>query len=122
MSNKAISLKLIYKGKKIDCYKHSNFQQVLKNTKSDPEHQMSINQRCKSKYQIKSSLLWDTFKAQATNLINANLDELKIERIIRLKYMMNLLEPLELTTNDAMKKIENQAVIEYFTDCTQENC
>ena len=35
---------------------------------------------------------------------------------------MNLSQPLELTTNDAMKKIENQPVSEYFTDCTQENC
>ena len=74
MSGNAISLKLIYKEGKIDFYKHLNFQQVLKNTKSDPEHQMSINQRYKSKYQIKSSLLLDTFKAQATDLINANLD------------------------------------------------
>ena len=122
MSGNAISLKLIYKEGKIDFYKHLNFQQVLNNTKSDPEHQMSINQRYKSKYQIKSSLLLDTFKAQATNLINANLDQLKNEHVIRLKYMMNLLQPLELTTNDAMKKIENQAVTEYFTDCTQENC
>ena len=52
----------------------------------------------------KSLLLWDAFKAQSTNSVIEKLDELNIECVMVPKNMTHLLQPLDLTTNGAMKK------------------
>ena len=65
----------------------------------------------------KSLLLWDAFKAQSTNSVIEKLDELNIECVMVPKNMTHLLQPLDLTTNGAMKKMESRAFSEYFTNC-----
>ena len=65
----------------------------------------------------KSLLLWDAFKAQSTNSVIEKLDELNIECVMVPKNMTHLLQPLDLTTNDVMKKMESYAFSEYFTNC-----
>ena len=65
----------------------------------------------------KSLHLGDAFKAQTTDLVNAKLDELNVERIMVPKNMTHLLQPLDLTTNSAMEKMENFAF--RFTDILQ---
>ena len=52
----------------------------------------------------KSLLLWDAFNAQSTNSLIEKLDELNIECVMVPKNMTVLLQPLDLTTNGAMKK------------------
>ena len=59
----------------------------------------------------------DAFKTQTTDLVNAKLDELNVERIMVPKNMTHLLQPLDLTTNSAMEKMENFAF--RFTDILQ---
>lgn len=49
--------------------------------------------------------LWDTFKAQAADLVNAKLDELDIERVMLPKNMTHLLQHLDLAPNGTMKKM-----------------
>ena len=61
--------------------------------------------------------LWDAFKAQTTDLVNVKLDELNIERVMVPKNVMYLLQPLDLTTNEAMKIMENSAVKNVFANC-----
>ena len=63
-----------------------------------------------------SLFLWDAFKAQATALDNAKLDELSIERDMVPKNMTHLLQPVDLATDNAMKQMENRAFSEYFRD------
>ena len=65
----------------------------------------------------KSLLLWDAFKAQSTNPVIEKLDELNIECVMVPKNMTHLLQPLDLTTNGTMKKIESRVFSEYFTNC-----
>ena len=63
-----------------------------------------------------SLFLWDAFKAQATALDNAKLDELSIERDMVPKNMTHLLQLVDLATDNAMKQMENRAFSEYFRD------
>ena len=65
----------------------------------------------------KSLLLWDAFKAQSTNSVIEKLDELNIECVMVPKNMTHLLQPLDLTTNGAMKKMGSRTFSEYFTNC-----
>ena len=65
----------------------------------------------------KSLLLWDAFKAQSTNSVIEKLDESNIECVMIPKNMTHLLQPLDLTTNGAMKKMGSRAFSEYFTNC-----
>ena len=89
-------------------------------TKSYPKHRMSIQQRCQKKLGVdvsqKSLHLRDAFKVQATDLVNAKLDELDMERIMVPKNMTHLLQPLDLTTNSAMEKTENCA-LQFYRCC-----
>ena len=81
---------------------------------------MAIQQRCQKKLGVdvsqKSLHLRDAFKVQATDLVNANLDELDMERIMVPKNMTHLLQPLDLTTNSAMEKTENCA-LQFYRCC-----
>ena len=65
----------------------------------------------------KSLLLWDACKAQSTNSVIEKLDELNIECVMAPKNMTHLLQPLDLTANSAMKKMESREISEYFTTC-----
>ena len=65
----------------------------------------------------KSLLLWDAFKAQSTGTVLETLEELNIVRVMVPKNMTHLLQPLDLTTNGAMKKMEKRAFSDYFTTC-----
>ena len=82
-------------------------------TKSHPEYHMSIYQRCEKKVGFnvsqRSLVLWNGFKGQTTDLVSAKLDELNIKHVMVPKNMLHLLQPLDLTTNDATKKMENRA-------------
>ena len=73
---------------------------------------MSLNQRFEKKLGLsvsqKSLVLWDEIKAQATTLINAKLDELNIAHVIVPKNLTHLLQPVDLTTSDAMKQMETR--------------
>ena len=53
--------------------------------------------------------MWNGFKGQTTDLVSAKLDELNIKHVMVPKNMLQLLQPLDLTTNDATKKMENRA-------------
>ena len=64
----------------------------------------------------KSLHLHDAFKAQTTDLVNAKLDELNIERIMVPKNMTHLLQPLDLITNSTMEKTENCA-LQFYRYC-----
>ena len=64
-----------------------------------------------------SLFLWGAFKAQTTDLVNVKLDELNIERVTVPKNIMYLLQPLDLTTNEAMKIMENSAIKNVFANC-----
>ena len=68
-------------------------------------------------WQKSCELLWDTFKAQPTALVNAMLDELNIERVMVPKNMTHLLQPVHLPKNDAMKQVKNCAFNKFCTDC-----
>ena len=82
-------------------------------TKSHPEYHMSIYQRCEKKVGFnvsqRSLVLWNGVKGQTTDLVSAKLDELSIKHVMVPKNMLQLLQPLDLTTNDATKKMENRA-------------
>ena len=51
------------------------------------------------------------------NTVEEKLDELIIECVMVPTNMAHLLQPLDLTTNGAMKKMEKRAFSEYFTNC-----
>ena len=62
----------------------------------------------------KSLLIWDAFKAQPTTKIEDTLASYDIEAVMVQKKMTHLLQPLELTTNNSLKKFEKKAFTEYF--------
>ena len=76
---------------------------------------MSINQRFEKKLGLsvsqKSLVLQDEIKAQATTLANAKLDELNIALVMGPKNMTHLLQPVGLTTSDAMKTDGNSRLV-----------
>ena len=54
-------------------------------------------------------LIWDAFKAQYMANVSDVLSKHGIESVIVPKNMTHLLQPLDLTTNDSLKKIEKRA-------------
>lgn len=54
----------------------------------------------------KALLAWDVFKAQSTDNVLSNLEKLNIT---------HLLQPLDLTTNASVKKMEKRGFNDYFT-------
>ena len=62
----------------------------------------------------KCLLIWDAFKAQPTTKIEDTLASYDIETVMLPKNMTYLLQPLDLTTNNSLKKFEKKAFTEYF--------
>ena len=87
---------------------------------------MSIHQRCEKNpgahVSQKSLFLQDVFKAYVTVLVKKKLDELNIERVIVPKNMIHLLQPLDLTTNSAMKKKKNVRLVIVLEIPLQKKC
>ena len=65
-------------------------------------------------------LIWDTFKAQSTEKVKLELEHLDIKDVEVPKNMTHLLQPLDLTTNGIVKKMEQRAFSDYFTNCITE--
>ena len=63
----------------------------------------------------KCLLIWDAFKAQPTTKIEDTLASYDIETVMLPKNMTYLLQPLDLTTNNSLKKFEKKAFTQYFS-------
>ena len=59
----------------------------------------------------KALILWDVFKAQSTDKVTKELERLNIAQVIVLKNMIHLLQPLDLTTNASVKKMERKCCV-----------
>ena len=64
----------------------------------------------------KGLILWDSFKAQSTDKVTKELERLNIVQVMVPKTMTQLLQPLDLTTNAYVKKMEKKCFSEYFTN------
>ena len=65
----------------------------------------------------KTLLIWDASKCQSSKLVQKRLKELHIIRVMVPKNMTHLLQPLDLSTNGSVKKMEKRASSDYFTSC-----
>ena len=65
-------------------------------------------------------LIWNAFKAQSTEKIKLDLEHLNIKDVEVPKNMTHLLQPLDLTTNGVVKKMEQREFSDYFTNCIYE--
>ena len=65
----------------------------------------------------KTLIIWDAFKAQECPSVKQRLKELNIEHVQVPKNLTHLLQPLDLTTNRTVKKLERESFTEYFTNC-----
>lgn len=63
----------------------------------------------------KSLLIWDAFKGQNTDKVKGRLEELNILSVMVPKNLTHLLQPLDITTNGKIKKLERKAFSEYLT-------
>ena len=63
----------------------------------------------------KSLLIWEAFKAQSTANVSDVLSKHGIESVMVPKNMTHLLQPLNLTANARLKKIEKRAFSKYFS-------
>ena len=68
----------------------------------------------------KALLVWDAFKAQSTDKVLSELKRLNINVFALPKNMTHLLQPLDLTTNSSVKKIEKRGFSDYFTSTITE--
>ena len=64
----------------------------------------------------KALILWDAFQAQSTDKVTKELERLNIVQVMLPKNMTHLLQPLGLTTNTSVKKMEKKCFSEYFTN------
>ena len=62
----------------------------------------------------------DTFKAQSTGNIKLELEHLNTKDVKLPKNMTYLLQPLDLTTNGVVKKMEQREFSDYFTNSITE--
>ena len=65
-------------------------------------------------------LIWDAFKGQSTEKVKLKPEHSNIEDVEVPKNMTYLLQPLELTTNGVVKKMEQNEFSNYFTNCITE--
>ena len=65
-------------------------------------------------------LAWDVFKAQSTDNVLSNLEKLNINIVAIPKNMTHLWQPLDLTTNASVKKMEKRGFNDYFTSTITE--
>lgn len=63
----------------------------------------------------KSCLIWDAFSGQGTDAVRSKLKAMHIEETLVPSNMTHLLQPLDLTTNGVIKKMESKAFSNYFT-------
>lgn len=68
----------------------------------------------------KALLAWDVFKAQSTDNVFSDLEKLNINVVAVPKNMTHLLQPLDLTTNASVKKMEKRGFNDYFTSTITE--
>ena len=68
----------------------------------------------------KTLLIWDAFKTQLSKVVEEHLKELNIISIMVPKNTTHLLQPLDLSTNSAVKKTEKHAFSKYFISCITE--
>ena len=61
-------------------------------------------------------MIWDSFKAQSTEKIKLNVEHLNIKDVEVLKNITQLPQPLNLTTNQVLKKMEQGKFSGYFTN------
>ena len=71
-----------------------------------------VKQELKLPASQKALLIWDAFTGQGTKPIIERLDEVKIAEEKVPKNLTHLLQPLDLTTNGAIKKIERRERIQ----------
>ena len=64
----------------------------------------------------KAFILWDAFKAQSTDKATKELEHLNIVQVMVPKNMTHLLQPLDLTVNASVMKMERKCFSEYFTN------
>ena len=64
--------------------------------------------------------IWDAFKAQSTEKVMCELEKLNIKAVMVPKNMTHLLQPLDLTTNASVKKMEKRGFSAYFTSTITE--
>ena len=64
-----------------------------------------------------SCIVWDSFSGQETDNVKLKLEELNIKDVGVPKNMMHLLQPLDLATNGAAKKMEKHEFSNYFNSC-----
>ena len=68
----------------------------------------------------KALLVWDAFKARSTDKVLSELERLNINVVAVPKNMTHLLQPLDLTTNTSVKKMEKRGFSDYFTSTITE--
>ena len=62
----------------------------------------------------------DAFRAQSTEKVKLELENLNIKDVEVPKNITYLLQPLDLTTNEVVKKMEQRPFNDYFTNCITE--
>ena len=62
-------------------------------------------------------LFWDAFKTQSIEKVKLELEHLNIKDVKVPKNMKHLLQPLDLTINGVVKKMEQSEFSNYFTNC-----
>ena len=133
----ALPFQLIYQGKTARSLPATNFPEGFclsyneEYWSTEKETSRLINevihpymQRTKTRLSLaekaKTLLIWDAFKAQLSKVVEERLKELNIISVMVPKNMTHLLQPLDLSTNGTVKKMEKLAFSEYFTSCITE--
>lgn len=131
LDGSVLPFQLIYQGKTARSLPATNFQEGFclsydeKHWSNEKETLPLINyvhpyiQRAKAKLSLDENdttvLIWDAFKAQLLQLVEERLKQLHIISIMVPKNMTHLLQPLDLSTNGAVKNMEKRTFCEYFT-------
>ncbi len=68
----------------------------------------------------KALLIWDAFTGQNTEKVTRRLEELNIVSVLVPKNLTHLLQPLDITTNGKIKKMERAAFSDYLTNAIME--
>ena len=133
LDGSALPFQLIYQGKTARSLPATNFPEGFclsyneKHWSNEKETLRLINdvlhsyiQRTKAKLSLdenaRTVLIWYALKAQSSKLVEERLKELNIISVMVPKIMTHLLQPLDLSTNGAVKNMEKRAFSEYYTD------
>ena len=65
-------------------------------------------------------LIWDAYKAQSTEKVKLELEHLNLKDVEAPQNMTHLLQPVHLTANGVVKKMEHSQFSNYFTSCITE--